>query len=169
MNDTYYDPAFEGGTSRKMAATSMILGICSIVCCCLNLILAPLSIVFGVIVLVKRKLGKNMAIAGIATSVVSLVVGLVAFINFGYMIDELVDLSENLDSYVVRWEAYQDVNNTEVTSFDYPKLVLSLEELTDTDRETLMDAIVESYYDQNPGRRPPAGFLNPIKVFAIAG
>ncbi len=65
------------------AITSLVTGICSLVCCCsgLNSILSILGIVFGAIYLSKGfKKGKGMAIAGIVCSAISLLLVVVLLI-----------------------------------------------------------------------------------------
>lgn len=62
--------------SKGFAIAGMVLGIVSLVCCCaapFNAILAIAGIVLSVLVLVQKKPGKGMAIAGIICSAVALV------------------------------------------------------------------------------------------------
>jgi hypothetical protein len=63
--------------------TSMILGILSLLlfCTCINYILAVLAIVFGIIQLVKYQ-RRGMAIAGIVTAAVSIVLATIMWIGF---------------------------------------------------------------------------------------
>ena len=70
---------------KGLAIASMVLGIVSIVlCCCFYYLAFPcgiLALIFGIIVIKNKRLGKGMAIAGIITSSVALVfaVLLIAF------------------------------------------------------------------------------------------
>ena len=52
------------------AVASLVLGIISVLCCCLGLgyITAPLSLIFGIIALVKRHGGTVMSIIGVVLS-----------------------------------------------------------------------------------------------------
>jgi hypothetical protein len=63
--------------------TSMILGILSLLlfCTCINYILAILAIVFGIIQLVKYR-RREMAIAGIVTAAISIVLATIMWIGF---------------------------------------------------------------------------------------
>lgn len=76
-------------SKKGLAIASLILGILSIVglcCCCVNVITAPLAIIFGIIVLCKHMDGTGLAVTGIVTSVLSLlVVGGVFFSVRGIM------------------------------------------------------------------------------------
>ncbi len=64
-----------------LAVTSMILGILSILCCCLlygfSAILAIAGLILGIISLKKKCAGKGMAIAGIICSAVGIVLAIV--------------------------------------------------------------------------------------------
>lgn len=69
-----YVPAPEGGNGFAIAG--MVLGILSIVCCCvwrLSLIMAVLSLVFSIITVTQNKPGRGMAVAGIVCSVVGII------------------------------------------------------------------------------------------------
>ena len=81
-NAQYGQPAYgqvpgEKGTGTGMGIASLVLGILALVtsCCCINYILEILSIIFGIIQLVKNQ-QKGLAIAGIVCSGISLLVGI---------------------------------------------------------------------------------------------
>ena len=62
---------------KGMAIASLVLGLLSLVglcCCCLNIITAPIAIILGIIVLVTHRDGTGLAITGIVTAVLSLLV-----------------------------------------------------------------------------------------------
>lgn len=65
----------DNSSKKGFAITSLVLGILSVVggCCCLHLILAPLSLIFGIISLASKRGGKGMAITGIVLSVLMIV------------------------------------------------------------------------------------------------
>lgn len=88
-SNTYYDsgqqqyysaepsPVKEGGGNIGFAIASLVCGILSLLCCCLDLfspILAIAAIVLGIITLCFKYDGKGMAIAGISTGGVALVI-----------------------------------------------------------------------------------------------
>ena len=79
-NGAYFEPAPE---TQGFAIASMTLGIIYLVCCCLgniSLIMAIVSIVFGIIALVKKAPGKGMAIAGIICSGLAVLIYIAAAI-----------------------------------------------------------------------------------------
>lgn len=75
-----------GGGNIGFAIASMICGIFSIVCCCFTLfsaVLAVAAVVLGIITLCFKYDGKGMAIAGIATGGVGLIIVIVSMILSG--------------------------------------------------------------------------------------
>ncbi len=76
----------QGGGNIGFAIASMICGIFSIVCCCFTLfsaVLAVAAVVLGIITLCFKYDGKGMAIAGIATGGVGLVIVIFSMILSG--------------------------------------------------------------------------------------
>ena len=67
-------PYTEPAPSQGFGVASLVLGIVSLVlfCTCVNVLLAVIAIVFGIVQLAKPQAKKGMAIAGIITSAVSL-------------------------------------------------------------------------------------------------
>lgn len=79
-------PPNQGGGNIGFAIASMICGIFSLVCCCFTLfsaVLAIAAIVLGIITLCFRYDGKGMAIAGIATGGVGIVIVIFSMILSG--------------------------------------------------------------------------------------
>ena len=106
-SSNYYDAGYQGGYSYNdgytegggfigFAIASLICGIISMLCCicsCANLPLCIAAIVLGIITLTKHYDGKGMAIAGIITGGLGLVLGLVML--GGYLSDG--ELRESVD------------------------------------------------------------------------
>lgn len=93
-DEIYYDQkVYNGGEQNEnpnknktgFAITALVLGIISVVgCCCgLGFIAAPISIIFGVIALVKRHGGTAMSIVGIVLSSVSLLLTVLIVAVYG--------------------------------------------------------------------------------------
>ena len=83
---------------KGLSVASLVLGICSWVlmcCCCMNLILAPISIILGIVSLVTHRAGKGMAIGGIITSGLSLLMILVLMIPNMVFVKNIDVLSED--------------------------------------------------------------------------
>jgi hypothetical protein len=76
----------KGGGNIGFAIASMICGIFSIVCCCFTLfsaVLAVAAVVLGIVTLCFKYDGKGMAIAGIATGGVGLVIVIFSMVLSG--------------------------------------------------------------------------------------
>lgn len=78
----YYGQAMQGkGDSIGFGVASMVLGILSIFTffCCVNYIFAILAIIFGIVQLVKST-KKGMAITGIITAAISIIISIVFWV-----------------------------------------------------------------------------------------
>lgn len=86
--------------SAGLSIASMVLGICSIVLCCLGylaIIMAIIGLVLGIVSLKGQKPGRGMAIAGIVTSSIGLVL-LVVLLIIGFSIGDAIN-----ESYYYNW------------------------------------------------------------------
>ena len=77
-------PYTEPAPSQGFGVASLVLGIVSLVlfCTCVNVLLAVIAIIFGIVQLAKPQAKKGMAVAGIITSAVSLVLFVIFVISF---------------------------------------------------------------------------------------
>ena len=102
-----------------LAIASLILGILSLfgLCCCgINIITAPLAIIFGIVVLVKHMNGTGLAITGIVLSVLSLLVIVGVFFSIREIIpyadviaSDYTQMMENADEVFANYEADQSL------------------------------------------------------------
>ena len=72
--------------SKGMAIASMVLGILGLVFFCipiLNLILAVLALIFGIVVMYKKSAGKGMGIAGFVCGILGTLWGIYYIICYG--------------------------------------------------------------------------------------
>jgi hypothetical protein len=102
-----YDQQYYGQAEQQkpdnigFGLTSMILGILSLLlfCSCINYILAILAIIFGIIQLVKYQ-NRGMAIAGLVTAGLSIILATIMWIGFSTMtIDEDNPFYQYLEEY----------------------------------------------------------------------
>lgn len=80
--------------SKGFAIASLVLGIIGLLCCCfgwIGMIFQVLALVFGIIVLVKKKAGRGMAIAGIICGGIGLVVAIIFTVVGASMANSLVN------------------------------------------------------------------------------
>jgi hypothetical protein len=102
-----YDNQYYGQAEQQkpdnigFGLTSMILGILSLLlfCSCINYILAVLAIIFGIIQLVRYQ-NRGMAIAGLVTAGLSIILATIMWIGFSTMtIDENNPFYQYLEEY----------------------------------------------------------------------
>nr|MCR4806731.1 DUF4190 domain-containing protein [Lachnospiraceae bacterium] len=79
----YEDDTEEGGGSIGFAVASLVCGILSILCCpvcCMSWLFSIAAIVLGIIVVTKRYDGKGLAIGGIATGAVAIILSIIMLV-----------------------------------------------------------------------------------------
>ena len=111
-SSNYYDAGYQGGASYTETYTegggnigfsiaSLICGILSMLCCmcgCMNLPLSIAAVVLGIITITKHYDGKGMAIAGLITGGLGLVLGVIMtgmWVSSGEsqeLMDEIMDM-----------------------------------------------------------------------------
>lgn len=103
--------------SQGFGIASLVLGIASLVlfCSCINLPLAILAIVFGIVQLAKQDSPKGMAIGGIVTAVISLV----SFAVFCIAIWGSVDFREGFQRGLER-SIEEQLEDGYLDDFDFP-------------------------------------------------
>lgn len=83
---SYQIPSYSSAPvqNNTMAIWSLVLGIISIVCCCwfgvLGMIVPIIGLVLGIIVLVQKKDGKGLAIAGVVCSGLSILFAILSIV-----------------------------------------------------------------------------------------
>ena len=94
---------------------SLVLGIISLVlfCSCINIPIAILAIIFGIIQLVRVS-GKGLAIGGLITSALSIIALVVFWVVVGVHMPKLSDMSD-IDSFM---EEYQREYNQYYDDFE---------------------------------------------------
>lgn len=118
-DEIYYDQnSYNSGEEENpnsgkkgFAVTSLILGIVSLVCCCCGFgyITAPISIIFAIIVLVKKYGGKGMAIAGIIMSAICIILLVFVQVSFGpeykQFASDYISFAQDADNVIDNYEA----------------------------------------------------------------
>ncbi|MBE6862280.1 MAG: DUF4190 domain-containing protein [Ruminococcus sp.] len=112
-NEIYYDmmkdnPDEHNPESGRIgfAVTSLVLGIVALVLCCCGLgyICAPLSIIFGIISLAKRRGGTGMAITGIILSAITIIVLAIFTVLYGPVMKDCMQFSMEADAVIEEYE-----------------------------------------------------------------
>ncbi len=102
-NQAFYQQPVKPQKPVGFAVTALILGIVSLfgLCCCVNLVTAPLAIIFGIIALVQKQRGTGMSITGIITATLSLIAVLICFIAFAELIPYAEDITVDYQRVIV--------------------------------------------------------------------
>lgn len=107
---TAYQQAYYGQTQAKGTGTgfgiaSLVLGILSVFtfACCINYILAVLAIIFGIVQIVKNE-KKGLAIGGIITAVISIVLGIAVSLYAVNIAEKMQDPDSPFYQYFEEYE-----------------------------------------------------------------
>lgn len=94
-----------------LSVISMVFGIIAFVCFGFAFPFAIIGLIMAIIVIVKHKGGKGFAIAGIITSLISLIITFLIAASVVVMIpykDDVVDLYSNASQYVQEYKETKD-------------------------------------------------------------
>lgn len=103
-----------------LAITSMVIGILSLTLCCIcGSLLGIIGLLFGIIALKKKQRGRGMAIAGIATSVLGFLVGLLIILYIATIASITGSILENYDEIVTNPNLYQYMGSDDFSFEDF--------------------------------------------------
>lgn len=102
---TYYGQTKPKGTGTGFGIASLVLGILSIFtfACCINYFLALLAVIFGIVQIVKNE-KKGLAIGGIVTAVISIVLGIVVSLYAVNVLEKIQDPDSPFYQYFEEYE-----------------------------------------------------------------
>ncbi len=134
----------ESNGSKGMAVAALIFGILSILCCCIGFPFAIIGLILAIIVLAKGKNGRGLAIGGLITSIITLIISVMTAISMAPVmpyIGDCVDFGTNMVQYV---EEYQEDGTIP------PVFEKMVEDgvITDEDAEQIMDQLITQYSAQ---------------------
>ena len=105
------------------AITSMVLGILSILLSCsyiyVSIILSVLALIFGIIHLKNKKSGQGMAIAGICTGAISILIKIILFILVFFGVIALGNKNLDLSDYSHIFDEFEDYDYNYDDEYDY--------------------------------------------------
>ncbi|MDO5560752.1 MAG: DUF4190 domain-containing protein [Oscillospiraceae bacterium] len=133
----------ENKGGKGMAIASLILGILSLLCCCIGFPFAIIGLILAILVLVKRKNGKGLAIGGLITSIICLAISCMTFIS---MLPVLPYISDFKDFYENHNEIYDEYKE-DGTLPDWLQDVQEQSNWSDEEMEKWMDQM-ETSFDQ---------------------
>ena len=127
----------EENGSKGLSVCALIFGILGILCCCVGFPFAIIGLILAIIALAKHKAGKGLAIAGLITSLITLIISAYMAISVLPYTDEIVDYTQNIETYV---EQYQEDGS-------FPPLYekfISEGKMTEEQAQQFMDMVVSS-------------------------
>ena len=97
--------AYQQATGTGFGIASLVLGILSVFtfACCINYILAVLAIIFGIVQMVKNE-KKGLAIGGIITAVISIVLGIAVSLYAVNIAEKMQDPDSPFYQYFEEYE-----------------------------------------------------------------
>lgn len=91
----YGQPVYNTNNSASgFSVASMVLGICSLVFCCIDIITiiaGVIAVIMGIVGITSKKAGKNFAVAGICMGAIALILYLYIFVLHGNMFESWDD------------------------------------------------------------------------------
>ena len=113
----------EQASDSKMglAITSMVIGILSLTLCCVcGSLLGILGLVFGIIALVKKQKGTGMAIAGVITSILGFLVGILILLYI-VVVASTTKAILNSPDFQYYMEEYEKFDFEEFEDYDFSR------------------------------------------------
>ena len=130
----------EENGSKGLSVAALIFGILGILCCCIGFPFAIIGLILAIIALAKRKAGKGLAIAGLITSLITLIISAIVGISAIPFIPYVGEMGE----------FFQDPQ-TAITEYEedgtYPAWIDHMIDdgvITEEDADQVMDQMVQS-------------------------
>ncbi len=124
--------------SNGISIAALILGILSVLCCCVGFPFAIVGIILAVIALVKHRGAKPAAIIGLILSILCMAISIFTAARILPYKDDIVDFAKNAEEYV---EEYEE-------SGEMPPLIERMKKdgsISEDIANDMMDKFVESY------------------------
>ena len=124
LDFSHMNPEFQNTPAKDpgigLAITSMVIGILSLTLCCVcGSLFGIIGLIFGIIALKKKQRGTGMAIAGIATSVLGFLVGLVIILYIVFVASLTGSILENYDEIMSNPDFYQYMESEDFDMEDF--------------------------------------------------
>ena len=129
----------EENGSKGMAVASLVFGILGMVICCINFPFAIIGLILALVVLTKKKAGKGLAIAGLITSLITLIISTYVVISVLPYKDEMADWFQNANVYIEEYKDYFEQDGAFQRRFD--KVIVKEPEVTKL--RNIIDASLE--------------------------
>ena len=137
---------------KGFAITSFVLALVGLLCCFCGLgwILAPLSLIFGIISLATHRGAKGLAIAGVIISAITLAILVFSQVKYGYISDDFMKFARNADYYAEQYEETGEVHS-DFAKYKDPKYDSVWSSLGVKNFDEFYAQVIKSYREQSGG------------------
>ena len=130
----------EENGSKGLSVAALIFGILGILCCCIGFPFAIIGLILAIMALAKRKAGKGLAVAGLITSLITLIISTivgVSMVPFMPYVGEMKEFFEDPQAAITEYEE----------DGTYPAWVehmINDGQITEEEADQIMDQMVQS-------------------------
>ena len=130
----------EENGSKGLSVAALIFGILGILCCCMGFPFAIIGLILAIIALAKRKAGKGLAVAGLITSLITLIISTIVGISmvpFMPYFGEMGEFFQDPQSAVTEYEE----DGTYPAWIDH---MINDGQITEEEADQIMDSMIQS-------------------------
>ena len=130
----------EENGSKGLSVAALIFGILGILCCCMGFPFAIIGLILAIIALAKRKAGKGLAVAGLITSLITLIISTIVGISmvpFMPYVGEMKDFFQDPQAAVTEYEE----DGTYPAWIDH---MINDGQITEEEADQIMDSMIQS-------------------------
>ena len=130
----------EENGSKGLSVAALIFGILGILCCCMGFPFAIIGLILAIIALAKRKAGKGLAVAGLITSLITLIISTivgVSMVPFMPYVGEMKEFFEDPQAAITEYEE----DGTYPAWVDH---MINDGQITEEEADQIMDQMVQS-------------------------
>ncbi|MBP0977042.1 MAG: DUF4190 domain-containing protein [Oscillospiraceae bacterium] len=130
----------EENGSKGLSVAALIFGILGILCCCVGFPFAIIGLILAIIALAKRKAGKGLAVAGLITSLITLIISAIVGISMVPVMPYVGEMGEFFSDPQAAITEYEE-DGTYPAWLDH---MIDDGVITEEDAERAMDQMVQS-------------------------
>ena len=130
----------EENGSKGLSVAALIFGILGILCCCVGFPFAIIGLILAIIALAKHKAGKGLAVAGLITSLITLIISAIVGISMIPVMPYVGEMGEFFSDPQAAITEYEE-DGTYPAWLDH---MIDDGVITEEDAERAMDQMVQS-------------------------
>jgi hypothetical protein len=130
----------EENGSKGLSVAALIFGILGILCCCIGFPFAIIGLILAIMALAKRKAGKGLAVAGLITSLITLIISTivgVSMVPFMPYVGEMKEFFEDPQAAITEYEE----DGTYPAWVDH---MINDGQITEEEADQIMDSMIQS-------------------------